>query len=124
MVRNSASAQKCGGVHRKMIRNSRIGSGDSEPVAAAHATTGGKAPGIAMLALPGPGLLVIVAGLSILGAEFAWAARLRDQAKDRAAKTAQSAKAAAGKTAMLFSRTNTFLSVPMLVAMTGASTLF
>lgn len=33
-------------------------------------------------------------------------------------------KAAAGKTAMLFSRTNTFLSVPMLVAMTGASTLF
>ncbi|MBK8544169.1 MAG: urate hydroxylase PuuD [Caulobacteraceae bacterium] len=34
------------------------------------------------------------------------------------------AKAAAGKTAMLFSRTNTFLSVPMLVAMTGATTLF
>ncbi len=34
------------------------------------------------------------------------------------------AKAAAAKTAMLFSRTNTFLSVPMLVAMTGASTLF
>jgi uncharacterized membrane protein len=33
-------------------------------------------------------------------------------------------KAAAGKTAMLFSRTNTLLSVPMLVAMTGASTLF
>jgi uncharacterized membrane protein len=33
-------------------------------------------------------------------------------------------KAAAGKTAMLFSRTNTFLSAPMLVAMTGASTLF
>lgn len=55
------------------------------------------AAGIAMLALPGPGLLVIVAGLSILGAEFAWAARLRDQAKDRAAKTAQSAKAAAGR---------------------------
>ncbi len=33
-------------------------------------------------------------------------------------------KAASAKTAMLFSRTNTFLSVPMLVAMTGASTLF
>jgi uncharacterized membrane protein len=33
------------------------------------------------------------------------------------------AKAAAGKTAMLFSRTNTFLSIPMLVAMTGASSL-
>ncbi|HYD88393.1 MAG TPA: urate hydroxylase PuuD [Vitreimonas sp.] len=34
------------------------------------------------------------------------------------------AKASAAKTAMLFSRTNTFLSAPMLVAMTGASTLF
>jgi len=34
------------------------------------------------------------------------------------------AKAAAGKTAMLFSRTNTFLSAPMLVAMTAAGTLF
>lgn len=37
---------------------------------------------------------------------------------------AADAKAAAAKQAMLFSRTNTFLSVPMLVAMTGASTLF
>ncbi|MBX3511625.1 MAG: urate hydroxylase PuuD [Hyphomonadaceae bacterium] len=34
------------------------------------------------------------------------------------------AKAASAKTAMMFSRTNTFLSAPMLVAMTGASTLF
>ncbi len=33
------------------------------------------------------------------------------------------ARAAAGRTAMLFSRTNTFLSVPMLAAMTGAQTL-
>ena len=33
------------------------------------------------------------------------------------------AKAAAGKTAMLFSRINTLLSLPMLVAMTGAQTL-
>ncbi|HRP11072.1 MAG TPA: hypothetical protein PLK37_08570 [Terricaulis sp.] len=34
------------------------------------------------------------------------------------------AKGAAGKTAMQFSRINTLLSVPMLVAMTGAGTLF
>jgi uncharacterized membrane protein len=33
-------------------------------------------------------------------------------------------KAKSARTAMLFSRANTFLSVPMLVAMTGASTLF
>jgi uncharacterized membrane protein len=36
---------------------------------------------------------------------------------------APEAKAKAGKTAMLFSRTNTLLSLPMLVAMTGAQTL-
>ena len=41
--------------------------------------------GVAMLVLPGPGLLLIVAGLSILAVEFAWAARWRDQAKERAA---------------------------------------
>lgn len=36
---------------------------------------------------------------------------------------AADAKAKAARTAMLFSRTNTFLSIPMLVAMTGAQTL-
>ncbi|MGE0828295.1 MAG: urate hydroxylase PuuD [Hyphomonadaceae bacterium] len=36
----------------------------------------------------------------------------------------QAVKDKSARTAMLFSRTNTFLSVPMLVAMTGASTLF
>lgn len=36
---------------------------------------------------------------------------------------APEAKAAAGKTAMQFSRINTLLSIPMLVAMTGAQTL-
>ncbi len=34
------------------------------------------------------------------------------------------AKPAAGRTAMLFSRTNTLLSLPMLVAMAGSQTLF
>jgi uncharacterized membrane protein len=37
---------------------------------------------------------------------------------------AADAKQKAARTAMLFSRTNTFLSAPMLVAMTGAQTLF
>ena len=56
------------------------------------------AAGFAMLVLPGPGLLVIVAGLSILAIEFAWAARLRDQAKDRAKAAASSAaKAVRGR---------------------------
>ena len=48
--------------------------------------------GIAMLVLPGPGLLVIIAGLSVLGIEFAWAAKLRDQAKDKAKAAAEKAK--------------------------------
>lgn len=52
------------------------------------------AAGMAMLVLPGPGLLVIVAGLSILAIEFAWAARLRDKAKDRAKSAAETASKA------------------------------
>ena len=40
--------------------------------------------GVAMLVLPGPGLLTIAAGLAILATEFAWARRLLDQLKDGA----------------------------------------
>jgi uncharacterized protein (TIGR02611 family) len=50
------------------------------------------AGGIALLVLPGPGLLVIIAGLAVLATEFAWAERLLDQAKDRAAKATEKAK--------------------------------
>lgn len=37
--------------------------------------------GIAMLVLPGPGLLVIPLGLGILASEFLWARRLLEKAK-------------------------------------------
>lgn len=37
--------------------------------------------GVAMLVLPGPGLLVIVAGLAVLATEFVWAERALDAAK-------------------------------------------
>ena len=40
--------------------------------------------GVAMIVLPGPGLLVIIAGLAILATEFAWAERALDSAKARA----------------------------------------
>jgi uncharacterized protein (TIGR02611 family) len=40
--------------------------------------------GVAMLVLPGPGFLVIFAGLAILSTEFEWAVRLREQVKERA----------------------------------------
>ncbi len=42
--------------------------------------------GIAMIVLPGPAVVVIPLGLSILAAEFAWAKRWLDRVKDIAAK--------------------------------------
>jgi len=40
--------------------------------------------GIAMLVLPGPGLIVIIAGLAILATEYVWAERMLAEAKRRA----------------------------------------
>jgi uncharacterized protein (TIGR02611 family) len=48
--------------------------------------------GVAMIVLPGPGLLVIIAGLAILATEFAWAERALDQAKARAAQAGSMVK--------------------------------
>ena len=39
-----------------------------------------------MLVTPGPGLLVIIAGLAILAHEFTWAQRALDSARQRAAR--------------------------------------
>ncbi len=41
--------------------------------------------GVALLALPGPGMLVVIVGLIILATEFAWAQRWLDYAVERAA---------------------------------------
>ena len=41
--------------------------------------------GVAMLALPGPGVLVIILGLVILATEFAWAERVLDRTTSTAA---------------------------------------
>jgi hypothetical protein len=40
--------------------------------------------GAAMLVLPGPGILVIIAGLAILATEYVWAQRLLKIAKEKA----------------------------------------
>ena len=40
--------------------------------------------GVAMLVLPGPGLVAIAAALAILSGEFVWARRLLDRLKDGA----------------------------------------
>jgi len=39
--------------------------------------------GVALLVLPGPGILIIVAGLSLLATEFTWARRLLAHAQGR-----------------------------------------
>ena len=40
--------------------------------------------GLAMLVLPGPGIVVIIAGLAILATEYVWAQRLLKIAKEKA----------------------------------------
>lgn len=42
--------------------------------------------GLAMLVLPGPGILVVLAGLAVLGSEYAWARWALDETKKRANK--------------------------------------
>jgi uncharacterized protein (TIGR02611 family) len=47
--------------------------------------------GVIMLVTPGPGLIVIVAGLAVLATQFAWAERALDRAKTRAAAAKEAA---------------------------------
>ena len=42
------------------------------------------AAGLAMMVLPGPGVLVIVAGLAVLATEYVWAQRMLNYAKEKA----------------------------------------
>ena len=47
--------------------------------------------GAIMMVTPGPGLVVIIAGLAILATQYAWAERALDAAKTRAAKAKDAA---------------------------------
>jgi uncharacterized protein (TIGR02611 family) len=51
--------------------------------------------GVAMLALPGPGIVVVLLGLAILGAEFAWARAVQRRMRDEASRTAARTRARA-----------------------------
>ena len=51
--------------------------------------------GIAMLALPGPGILVVLLGLAILAVEFAWARAVQRRVRDESARTAARTRARA-----------------------------
>jgi uncharacterized protein (TIGR02611 family) len=48
--------------------------------------------GLVMFVTPGPGIVLVVAGLAVLATEFAWAEHLLDKAKQSAAKAGQSAQ--------------------------------
>jgi uncharacterized protein (TIGR02611 family) len=48
--------------------------------------------GVVMLVLPGPGILVIIAGLAILATEYIWAQRALNYAKREASQTGQKAR--------------------------------
>ena len=50
--------------------------------------------GLAMLVLPGPGILVVALGFAILGTEYAWAARALEQTKRGAGRAGRVAKGA------------------------------
>jgi uncharacterized protein (TIGR02611 family) len=50
--------------------------------------------GLAMIPLPGPGLLVTAVGLAVLALEFVWAERLLERTIDRMTKTSETVKRA------------------------------
>ena len=53
------------------------------------------AAGLAMLALPGPGMLVLALGFAILGKEYAWAAAAFERVKRAATRAARATHATA-----------------------------
>lgn len=54
------------------------------------------AVGFVMFVTPGPGIVLVVAGLAVLATEFAWAEHLLDKAKEQAARAGQSAQKVPG----------------------------
>lgn len=52
--------------------------------------------GFIMFVTPGPGIVLVVAGLAVLATEFAWAEHLLDKAKKQAARAGQSAQRVPG----------------------------
>jgi hypothetical protein len=53
--------------------------------------------GLAMLVLPGPGIIVVVIGFAILGTEYAWAAAALERTRQMAESAGRTAKDAAGR---------------------------
>lgn len=56
--------------------------------------------GIALMPLPGPGILVVVAGLAVLATEYVWARRLLRRAKAEAGRAQEEAVASPARIAI------------------------
>jgi uncharacterized protein (TIGR02611 family) len=52
--------------------------------------------GLIMFVTPGPGIVLVVAGLAVLATEFAWAEHMLDKAKEQAARAGRSAQRVPG----------------------------
>jgi uncharacterized protein (TIGR02611 family) len=77
--------------------------------------------GVAMLALPGPGVLVIVVGLAVLATEFAWAERALDRTTAKAATAATKVSASrSGKLALMASGIGMVVGGATVVALVGS----
>ena len=74
--------------------------------------------GVVALIAPGPGWLIIFAGLGILGTEFAWAARALKTAKGVASRAIDSTKIARRKQLLIFAIT-AFTALALLVIWYG-----
>ena len=72
--------------------------------------------GVAMMILPGPGILLIVAGLAVLATEYVWARTLLVRAKKEAKKVQDAAVASKARTAgsLLFALVLCGIGVAML----------
>lgn len=73
--------------------------------------------GIALMVLPGPGILLVVVGLAVLATEYAWAQNLLGTAKEKAVKAQEEAVASPWRTAatVLFAVGMIAVGVAMLV---------
>ncbi len=76
--------------------------------------------GVAMLALPGPGVLVIVVGLAVLATEFAWAERALDRTTAKAATAATKVSGSrSGRLALAASGLGMVVGGAVVVALVG-----
>ena len=80
--------------------------------------------GLAMIVLPGPGVIVIILGLAILATEFAWAERALDRTTAKAATAATKVSGnASGRIALAVSGLSMAVGGALVVALVSGRTV-